>query len=86
MLLTPAAVPFVARGQSTTTAPAGRLGPPFASRTWFIFTPPGKTFKGKVGIVGDGATVVEIAPKVTLLVVAEQSPELPRGIPNSAVA
>lgn len=87
MLLTPAAVPFVAAtGQSTTTAPAGRFRPPFARRTWFIFTPFGKTFKGKVDIVAEGAAVVEIAPKVTFPEVGEQSPELPRGIPKSAVS
>lgn len=56
-------LPFVATGQSTTTAPAGRFPPPFAKRTWFTFTPPGKTFKGRLATVAVGVFVVEIAPK-----------------------
>ena len=85
MLPTPAGVPFVATGQSTTTAPAGKFPPLFASKTWFTFTPPWKTFKGNPETVVDGAVVVEIAPNGTLPAVVVQSPELPRGIANSAV-
>ena len=55
--------PFVARGQSTTTAPAGKFPPPFANRTWFTFTPPGKTFSGKPATEVVWVVVVEIAPK-----------------------
>ena len=84
MLLTPAGDPFVATGQSTTTAPAGRLPPPFVSRTWFTLTPPGKTFTGNPDTVVDGAVVVEIAPKETLPAVV-QSPLFPRGIGCSTV-
>lgn len=57
------AVPFVARGQSTTTAPAGKFPPPFANRTWFTFTPPGKTLRGKPATEVVWVVVAEIAPK-----------------------
>lgn len=42
------------------------------------------TFKGNPDTVADGTAVVEIAPKGTLPAVVVQSPELPRGIANSA--
>jgi len=72
------AVPFVATGQSTTTAPAGRFPPPFANRTWFTFTPPGKTFKGKLATFAVWVVVVEMALKEPAIDV--QSPVLsPRG-------
>ena len=77
------AFPFVATGQSTTTAPAGKFPPPFAKRTWFTFTPPGKTFKGKPATVAVEVVVVEIAPKDPATDV--QSPVIsPRGIVKSA--